>query len=134
MDRGIVRFGQYPKEGYVAAIDGSTKKPLIIPCQRPSPNKKTLVIPLGESTEAPVMIPRQTLRIPVVPKTTMVVREPSPTPYESNKAVSWSYDSTAYINGLNQECEPSISQGPTITNIAGTGGMTHSDRIYGPKP
>ena len=79
-----------------------------------------------ESTETPVMIPRQTLRIPVILKTRMVTRGPSPTPYESNKAVSWSYDSTIYVNGLKQECESSTSQEPTITNIAGTGGMTRS--------
>ena len=63
----------------------------------------------------------------------MVIRGPSPTPYESDKAIPWSYDSTVYVNGLKQECEPSSSQGPTISNIAGTRGMTHSGRIFGPK-
>ena len=72
------------------------------------------------------MIPRQTLRIPVVPKTMMVIRGPSSTPYESEKAIPWSYDSTVYVNGLKQECEPSSSQGLAISNIAGIGGMTRS--------
>ena len=75
------------------------------------------------------MTPKQTLRIPVVPKTTIVIRGPSPTRYECNKAVPWSYDSTVYLNGLKQECEPLTSQGPAITNIEGT----RSGQIYGPK-
>ena len=106
---------------------------MVIPRQGPSPNKKTRVIPWGESTEAPMMIPRQTLRIPIIPKTTVVIRGRSPTPYESNKAVPWSYDSIVYVNGLRKECELSTSQGPAITNIAGTGGITRSVQIYGPK-
>ena len=81
-------------------IDGSTKKPLVIPCQGTNPNKKILVIPWGESTKAPVIIPCQTLRIPVVPKTRMDIRGPSPTPYESNKAVPRSYDYNVYVNSL----------------------------------
>ena len=124
-------MGRYPKEEYVAAIDGITKKPLIIPCQGPSPVKKTLVIPWGESTEAPLIIPCWTLRIPVILKTKMVIRGPSPTLYKSNKVVPWGYDSTVYVNGLKQECEPSTSQGHVVTNIAGTGGMTCTGRIYG---
>ena len=39
-------------------IDGSAKKPLVIPYQGPKLNKKSIVIPWGESTEAPVLRPR----------------------------------------------------------------------------
>ena len=60
---------------------------MVIPSQGTNPDKKTLVIPWGDPTEDPVMIPRQTLRILVVPKTTMVIRGPSLTLYESNKAI-----------------------------------------------
>ena len=87
VDQGIVQFRKYPKEEYVAAINGSSKKPLVIPCQGPNLNKKTLVIPWRDSTETLVMIPRQTLRIPVVPKTMMVIRGASHTPYKIEKAV-----------------------------------------------
>ena len=45
VDQGIVQFGPYPEGEYVAAIEGGTNKPLVIPCQRPNLNKKTLVIP-----------------------------------------------------------------------------------------
>ena len=83
-------------------IDGKTKKPFVISCQGPSLAKKTLVIPWGESstTKAPVMIPRQTLRIIMIPKTTMVIRGPSPTSYKSYIVVLWNYDSTIYVNGF----------------------------------
>ena len=64
--------------------------------------------------------------IPLVPKATMVIKRPSHTPYESDKAVPWGYDSTVYVNGLKQEFELSSRQGPAISNIAGTGGMTRS--------
>ena len=47
--------------------------------------------------------------------------------------VLWNYATTVYVNGLKQECEPSTSQGPAITNIAGTGGITCSGRVYGPE-
>ena len=39
-----------------------------------------------------------------------------------------------YVNGLKQEYEPLTSQGPEITNIAETWGMTHGGRIYSPEP
>ena len=79
-------------------------------------------------------MPRQTLRIPVVPKTTMVIRGPSPTPYKSDKEVPWSYESTVYVNGLKQECESLTSQGLAISNIGGTGGINRSGRIFGSEP
>ena len=131
VDQGIVQFGSYPKEEYVASIEGSTKNPLVIPFQGPNLNKKTLVILWGESIETPVITPRQASRIPVVPKTMKVIRGPSTTPYKSDKELPWSYDSTVYVNGLKQECESSTSQEPVISNIAGTKGMTHSGRIFG---
>ena len=43
------------------------------------------------------------------------------------------YDIIVYVNVIKKECEPLTSQEPTITNIAGTGGMTRSGQIYGPK-
>ena len=64
----------------------------------------------------------------------MVTRGPSPTPYKNDKAVPWSYDSIVYVNGLKQECESSSSQGPVISNIVGTGGMTRSGWIFGSEP
>ena len=39
-----------------------------------------------------------------------------------------------YVNGLKKEWEPSTIQEPTITNIAGTRGMTRSGQIYGHEP
>ena len=61
----------------------------------------------------------------------MVIKGPSHIPYENNKAITWSYDSAVYINGIKQESGSSPSQGPVISNIAGTGGMTRSGRIFG---
>ena len=98
MDQGIVQFGPYPEAKYVTAVEG--KKPLVIPCQGPNLNKKTLVIPWEESTETTRMAPKKTLLIPNITKATMVIKGPSPIPCESNKAVPWSYDSTVYINGM----------------------------------
>ena len=107
---------------------------MVIPCQGPNLNKKTLVIPWGESAETPGITTKKTLQIPAVPKETMVIKGPSLTPYENNKAVPWSYDSAVYINGLKQENEPLSSQGPAISNIAGTWGMTRSGRVFGSEP
>ena len=59
------------------------------------------------------------------------MKGPSLIPYENNKAVPLSYDSVVYINRVKQEGGPSPSQGPAISNIAGTGGMTRSGRIFG---
>ena len=95
MDQGIVQFRPYPEEKYVAKIEG--EKPLVIPCQGSNLNKKTLVIPWEESTETPGMAPRKALQISAVPKATMIIKGPSPIPYESKKAVLWSYDSDVYI-------------------------------------
>ena len=64
----------------------------------------------------------------------MIIKGPSPIPYESNKAVPWSYDSVVYINRVKQEDGPSSSQGPTISNIAGIGGITWSGRVFGSEP
>ena len=91
MDQGIVQFEPYPEEKYVVAIEG--KKPLVIPCQGPNLNKKTLVIPWEESAKTPGMAPNKVLQISTVPKAMMIIKGPSPIPYESNKAVPWSYDS-----------------------------------------
>ena len=127
VDQGIVQFGPYPEAKYIAAIEGSTKKPLVIPYH----DKKTLVIPWRDSTEKPV---KQTLKILVASKATMVIKGPSPIPYKSDKEVPWSYDSTVYVNGSKQECEPSSGREPAISNIAGTGGITRSGRVFGNKP
>ena len=70
------------------------------------------MIPWGESIETSAITTRQTLGIPVVQKTIMVIRGPSPTPYESNKAVPWSYDSTVYVNSIKQECEVRLLEEP----------------------
>ena len=96
---------------------------MVIPCQGPKLNKKTHVMPWGESAETPGATPKKTLQISAVSKATMIIKGPSPTPYESDKAVPSSYDSAVYVNGLKQENEPSSSQGPIISNIAGTRGM-----------
>ena len=74
VDQGIVQFGLYPEEKYVATIGG--KKPLVIPCQGPSLTKKTLVIPWGESEEITRRAPKQALLIPTTPKATMVIKGP----------------------------------------------------------
>ena len=74
MDQGIVQFGPYPEEKYVATIEG--KKPLVIPCQGPDLNKKTPVIPWEESTETTRMAPKKTLLIPTIPKATVVIKGP----------------------------------------------------------
>ena len=76
VDQGIVQLKHYLEEGYVAVINRSTRRPLVIPCQGLSSAKKPLVIPCGEpiSTKIPVTIP-------VLPKGTMVIRDPSPIPY-----------------------------------------------------
>ena len=63
----------------------------------------------------------------------MVTGSPYPTLYESDKAVPLGYDTTVYINGQKQECKPSTCQGPAVTNIAGTEGLTRSGQIYGPE-
>ena len=129
VDQGIVQFGLYPEEKYVATIGG--KNPLVIPCQGPSLTKKTLVIPWGESTEIIGRAPKKALLIPATPKATMVIKGPSRIPYENNKAVPWSNDSAVYINRVKQESGPSPSQRPEISNIAGTRGMTRSGLIFG---
>ena len=124
MDQGIVQFGPYPEDEYIASIEGGTKKPFLIPFQGLNHNKKSLVISWGYSIEMAKI--KQTLRIPIIPKTTMIIKGPSPTPYKTDKAVPWSYDSTVYINRVKQESEPSASQGLAISNITETGGMTRS--------
>ena len=45
VDQGIVHFRSYPKEHYVAMLEGSINNPLVIHFQGPNLNKKTLVIP-----------------------------------------------------------------------------------------
>ena len=132
MDQRIVQFGPYPEVKYIAANEGSVKKPLLIPYQKPNHDKKTLVIPWGDSTETHTI--KQTLKIPVSSKTTMVIKGPSHIPYKSDKAVPRSYDPAVYINGSKQECEPSSSQEPAISNLAGMRGITRSGRVFGNKP
>ncbi|XP_058763854.1 uncharacterized protein LOC131637289 [Vicia villosa] len=119
VDQKMVQFKYYTKEEYIATINVNTRKPLVIPCQGPMSTKKPLVIPYTDSNAA-----KAPLTIPTPSKSTLVIEEPYPTPYESDKTVPWSYDTTVYINGQKQE--------PAIINIAGTGGITRSGRVYAP--
>ena len=82
---------------------------MVIPCQGLNLNKNTLVTPLGESERTLGVAQKKTFQISTVLKATMVIKGPSPIPYESNKVVPWSYDSAMYINGLKQEEESSSS-------------------------
>ena len=59
VDQGIVQFGPYPEEKYVAVMEG--KKPLVIPYQGPNLNKKSPVIPWEESAKTPGMTPKKVL-------------------------------------------------------------------------
>ena len=45
VDQGIVQFEPYPEVKYIEAVEGSMKKPLVIPYQNTNHDKKTLVIP-----------------------------------------------------------------------------------------
>ena len=124
MAQRIVQFGLYPEVKYIVEIEGSTKKPLVIPYR----DKKNLMIPWGDSTYTPIT--KQTLRIPVEPKATMVIKRPYPIPYKNDKAVPWSYDPAVYVNGSKQEYKPSSSQEPAISNIEGTEGITRNGRVF----
>lgn len=49
-------------------------------------------------------------------------------PYQNTKAVPWNYETTTYVGGK-EICIPDTE----IVNIAGTGGMTRSGRVFAPK-
>lgn len=91
----------------------------MIPCQGPNSTKKPFVIPYADldKTKAPLTVQK-------LSKSMLVIKGPSPTPYESEKKLPWSYDATIYMNGQKQE--------HAITNIVGTWGITRSGRIYTP--
>ena len=64
----------------------------------------------------------------------VVVRTPSPFPYESNKAVPWRYDVRVFDEGHDISVMHVWSSMPTakVTNIFGMSGMTHSGCVFTP--
>lgn len=63
----------------------------------------------------------------------MIITVPTPFPYIDTKAVPWVYDTSVYIHGQKIQQELMKSK-DLIINIAGTGGVTRSKRIFTPAP
>ena len=57
----------------------------------------------------------------------IVFHVPGPFPYTYNNYIPWNYTAITYVGK-----KPLVLE-PTITNIAGVGGMTQSGRIFAPE-
>lgn len=65
-------------------------------------------------------------QIPAKSKYLIVFHVPTMFPYTNTKFVLCNYISTTYVG------EKPLVLGPTVTNIAGVGGMTRSGRVFAP--
>ncbi|XP_050920203.1 uncharacterized protein LOC127137822 [Lathyrus oleraceus] len=78
----------------------------------------------------PITIVYKKKKVEVPPKRIQPIhfRVPTLFPYQNAKAVPWNYETTTYLGGKEIRIPDT-----EIVNIAGTGGMTRSGRVFDPK-
>src|SRR3954470_7211099 len=122
MDRGTIRFEKTPTveelcEGFSRGLKFEDVSMI---------SKTPLKIP----TKAPLRISSEPRVAPIV------ITQPGPIPYSSDKAVPWNYGAEVFIQGVKQELESvkaSENDNPDVGNIAGTSKVTRSGRVFSPE-
>lgn len=69
--------------------------------------------------------------------TPLIITLPGPIPYSSENDVPWHYETDVYYHGAKQdeklsEDKPSEDISLNVDNLAGTGRITRSGRVYSP--
>ncbi|XP_058745778.1 uncharacterized protein LOC131618612 [Vicia villosa] len=104
-------------------------------------NDEVVVIDIPYEPVAPINI-QVPVQIPIVipyaeQPATLMITVPGPIPYESEKAVPWNYGSDVYYYGTKKEDELKDNfvkaAVANADNIAGTGKITHSGRVFSPQ-
>src|SRR3954469_15463977 len=122
MDRGTIRFEKTPTveelcEGFSRGLKFEDVSVI---------SKVPLKIP----TKAPLKISAEPRVAPIV------ITQPGPIPYSSDKAIPWNYGADVFVQGVKQELEyDKVSEdvNPDVGNIAGTSKVTRSGRVFSPE-
>src|SRR3954471_10134286 len=122
MDRGTIRFEKTPTveelcEGFSRGLKFEDVSMI---------SKTPLKIP----TKAPLRISTEPRVAPII------ITQPGPIPYSSDKAIPWSYGAEVFVQGVKQELEydkVSENDNPDVGNIAGTSKVTRSGRVFSPE-
>ncbi|XP_050916330.1 uncharacterized protein LOC127131453 [Lathyrus oleraceus] len=96
-------------------------------------NVSTLEIPYDEVPPSQIPYNLSQLTLLTNPVTPMIITVPTLFPYNNTRVVPWMCDTPVYMHSQKVQEEPIKSDDPLIS-IAGTGGVTRSDRISAPAP
>ena len=62
----------------------------------------------------------------------MIITNPGPIPYSSNKAVPWNYGAEVFYHGIKQDAWIEEEKDENIGNIDGSSKVTRTGRIFSP--
>ncbi|XP_058758597.1 uncharacterized protein LOC131631842 [Vicia villosa] len=101
------------------------------------PHVKNYCQDLSVISTTPVKIPaNKPVKITAAPRVAyVIITNPAPFPYSSDKAVPWSYVMNVYVYGVKQDTSTDEAvnvTNPVVDNIVGTSKITRSGRVFSP--
>ena len=82
--------------------------------------------PLRISSKGPIMISNEPTVAP------LIITNPEPIPYSSNKAVPWNYGAEVFYHGIKQDAWIEEEKADDVSNITGSSKVTRTRRIFSP--
>ena len=111
MNKGKIEFCKETERQAVNVLQKETPKPIIIYYWK-------------GGQQAPT-------RTPIHPIPKVMIKVPTPFRYTNDKVVPWNYTNHVVLQEPQAvRVSPEIKQEPSVNNIVGTGGLTHSGRCY----